>query len=133
MSTKICSTCKENKPEDEFHWRVKGKQRQSKCKSCLYTYQKNRWHQRKLDAIEYKGGVCLDCGQMPHPGAMQFHHDDPDEKEFAWNKGRLRAWVSVKKELDKCVLLCANCHAIRHSDYKIEWRAMRDSNTRPEN
>ena len=101
------------------------------CKPCLYEYQKNRWHQRKLDAIEYKGGVCADCGQMPHPAAMQFHHLDPEEKDFSWNKGRLRAWDSVLKELDKCVLLCANCHTIRHSDYKIEWHTLHDSNVQP--
>ena len=131
MTTKICSSCKIEKLEEEYHWKVKNKRRQSMCKECLYTYQKNRWHQRKLDAIEYKGGVCEDCKQMPHPGAMQFHHEDPKEKEFSWNKGRLKSWDYVKKELDKCILLCANCHAIRHSDYKIVWYTIQDSNLKP--
>ena len=121
MPTKICCTCKIEKPEEDFHWKVKNKTRQSKCKECLYEYQRNRWHERKMDAIKYLGGVCQDCKQMPHPAVMQFHHLNPSEKDFSWNKGRLRNWNSVKKELDKCVLLCANCHCIRHSDYKIEW------------
>ena len=44
MTTKICSSCKIEKLEEEYHWKVKNKRRQSMCKECLYTYQKNRWH-----------------------------------------------------------------------------------------
>ncbi len=121
MGTKKCSKCKEEKLEEGFHWKVNGKTRQSMCRPCMTEYQMTRWHQRKLDAIEYKGGVCVDCGQMPHPAAMQFHHLDPGEKDFSWNKGRLKSWGKITKELDKCVLLCANCHTIRHSEYRVDW------------
>jgi len=122
MTTKNCCNCKQDLNEEEFYWKDKIKEsRQAQCKQCFNAYVKVRWHKRKVEAIKYKGGVCIDCNQMPHPGCMQFHHLDPSEKEFSWNKGRLRAWEAVKRELDKCVLLCANCHAIRHSNYTIDW------------
>jgi len=112
-----CSNCLNEKEENEYYWKVKNKKRQSYCKPCLLTYQKTRWHDRKKWAINYLGGVCIDCKQPYHPAVYQFHHIDPQTKDFSWDKGRLRSLSSVKKELDKCVLLCANCHAIRHSTY----------------
>ena len=68
---------------------------------------------RKKKAIEYLGGKCSRCGYNNHYAAMQFHH--VEKKDFAWNKLRLLNWERTKEELDKCVLLCANCHAIVHS------------------
>ena len=118
MTTKICCICKKELDEERFYWRERTKQRrQAQCKKCLLEYQKQRWHNRKIQAIEYKGGVCVDCGQMPHWAAMQFHHLNPADKEFSWGKGRLKSWEKVKVELDKCVLLCANCHAVRHTRF----------------
>ena len=76
-----------------------------------------RWNDIKLKAIEYKGGVCVQCNQsFPYP-AMQFHHIDPSSKDVSWTKLRLRSWDKITFELDKCVLLCANCHSIEHSNY----------------
>ena len=54
MTTKICSKCKQEKINEDFYWKVKGKSRQSYCKQCLLTHQKNRWHDGKKEAIEYK-------------------------------------------------------------------------------
>lgn len=114
---KKCSKCQEEKPESEFHVKVKKTgQLQAYCKPCLYSIQKQRWKDRKVKAIEYKGGKCVDCNQTYPAPVYQFHHLNPEEKEFSWNKGRLMSWDKVKKELDKCVLLCANCHMLRHSD-----------------
>jgi hypothetical protein len=112
-----CANCLTEKTENNFYWKIKNKRRQSYCKPCLLTYQKDRWHERKRWAIEHKGGICVDCKQSYHPAAFQFHHLDPSKKEFSWNKGRLRSLKSVKKELENCILLCANCHFIRHSSY----------------
>lgn len=70
---------------------------------------------KKLRAIEHMGGVCQDCkGSFPPP-VFDFHHLDPSEKEL--NLGdimRRKDFSTIEKELSKCVLLCANCHRIRH-------------------
>lgn len=41
---------------------------------------------------------------------MEFHHVDPSSKLFGIGSGDTRSWETVKAELDKCVLLCSNCH-----------------------
>lgn len=65
----------------------------------------------KAMAIEYKGGKCIGCGYNRYQGALELHHVNPIEKGFGiGDKGYTRSWVKVKAELDKCVLLCANCH-----------------------
>jgi 5-methylcytosine-specific restriction endonuclease McrA len=65
----------------------------------------------KSMSIEYKGGKCLLCGYNKFQGALELHHIESDKKEFGISdKGYTRSWVKVKAELDKCVLLCANCH-----------------------
>lgn len=70
----------------------------------------------KIKAVEYKGGKCNKCGYNKCLGAMEFHHLDPKEKDFSiGNKGYTRSWDKVKEELDKCVLLCANCHREEHN------------------
>ena len=65
----------------------------------------------KAMAIEYKGNKCLLCGYNRFAGALELHHINSDKKEFGiGDKGYTRSWEKVKAELDKCVLLCANCH-----------------------
>jgi len=79
----------------------------------------NRWKERKNKAIEYKGSECMDCHiKFPNnPSCIfDFHHLDPADKDTDWQKLRQRSWIKITKELDKCILLCCNCHRIRHSD-----------------
>ena len=65
----------------------------------------------KLLSIEYKGGKCQICGYNRFPGALELHHINNDEKSFGiGDKGYTRAWAKIQAELDKCILLCANCH-----------------------
>lgn len=89
----------------------------SLCKACRKRYEWERSVLRKLKAIEYKGGKCMICGYNKYYGSLVFHHRNPAEKEFSWPKLRLRSWDDVIKELDKCDLLCRNCHGEVH---KIE-------------
>lgn len=64
----------------------------------------------KQMAIEYKGGKCQICGYNKYQGALEFHHIN-GKKEFGiGDKGYTRSWESTKSELDKCILVCANCH-----------------------
>ena len=68
---------------------------------------------RKLKtlAIEHKGGCCQHCGYNKSVRALTFHHLDPSKKEFnVGGKGETRSWEKVKAEIDKCILLCMNCH-----------------------
>lgn len=65
----------------------------------------------KTLALEYKGGKCQECGYKKYEGALELHHIDKSTKSFGiGEKGYTRSWEKVKAELDKCVLLCANCH-----------------------
>ena len=63
----------------------------------------------KKKAVEYKGGKCVICGYNRCIGALEFHHFDGDDKEFNISHSSF-GWEKVKKELDKCILICANCH-----------------------
>lgn len=86
-----------------------------RCKKCtVEAVQKRRVKVKKM-AIDYKGGCCSKCGYNKCESALEFHHLDPSEKDFGiGSKGYTRSWEKVKKELDKCVLLCANCHRETH-------------------
>ena len=64
----------------------------------------------KLLAIQYKGGKCQVCGYNKYPGALDLHHIDGQKSFGIADKGYTRSWETTKKELDKCVLVCANCH-----------------------
>ncbi|UCG34896.1 MAG: hypothetical protein JSW17_05235 [Candidatus Omnitrophota bacterium] len=67
-------------------------------------------------ALKYKGGNCERCGYGRCQEALEFHHASSSKKDFSVSsKGYTRSWKRVKKELDKCVLLCANCHREIHS------------------
>lgn len=86
-----------------------------KNKQDLYKNQIQRWTKRKLKAIEYLGGQCIRCGYNKYYGALHFHHRDPTTKSGNWTKIRLWNWARIEEELDKCDLLCANCHSEEHS------------------
>ena len=64
----------------------------------------------KALAIEYKGGKCQVCGYNKYQGALDLHHIAVDKEFGIADKGYTRSWAKVKAELDKCVLVCANCH-----------------------
>lgn len=74
------------------------------------------WRQRqKRKVIEYLGGACILCGYDTTPRSMEVHHVNPKEKSFGISSGgNTRAWDKVVDELDKCVLLCSNCHGEVH-------------------
>ena len=99
---------------EETAYRKNAKRLQSMCKSCFTQYCAERWRQRKIEAIESKGGCCQMCGYNKYYGALEFHHRDPDEKEFEWHKMRLVSKDKLTAELEKCDLLCANCHREVH-------------------
>ena len=69
---------------------------------------------RQMD-IDLKGGRCEICGYSKCIKALEFHHLNSGGKDFGISaKGYTRSWNEVKKEIKKCILLCANCHREAH-------------------
>lgn len=65
----------------------------------------------KQRAVTLMGGECMICGYKKHQGVLEFHHIDASTKSFGVSGGGFsRSWESILLELQKCVLLCANCH-----------------------
>lgn len=81
-----------------------------------------RWRRRtKQKSVEYKGGKCKICGYNKCITALDFHHLNPKEKKFRVSSGNIKAWNTIKKELDKCILVCCRCHREIHAGLiKIE-------------
>lgn len=132
-----CRKCsKEAHTEEDLTLFIKGKDakygRSNLCTVCA-KHKNRKWEANNRDkvnrrgkeararnkerAIEAKGGACVHCG-IQYDGTnsviFDFHHLDPSEKEF--NPGTMMkcSWEKIEKEIDKCVLLCANCHRLEH-------------------
>ena len=70
----------------------------------------------KIMAIAHKGGKCQLCGYNHCVSALEFHHLDPKGKDFGLGQnGLTRSWDKTKNELNKCVLVCSNCHKEIHA------------------
>jgi hypothetical protein len=70
----------------------------------------------KEKAIALKGGKCIICGYSKCNAALDFHHIDGKKKDFGISlDGITRSWQRVQKELEKCILVCANCHREIHA------------------
>lgn len=86
-----------------------------------YVYVKTFRKKNKERAVEYKGGKCLVCGYSKCITALEFHHLDPAQKDFSISANSNKAWYKIENELDKCILVCANCHREVHDGLiKIE-------------
>jgi len=81
-------------------------------------------------AVQYKGGKCVFCGYARYMGALDFHHMDPAKKDFGLSmQGLTRSWEKVKQELNKCILVCTNCHREIHAGLLQPSLVMRSGNT----
>ena len=69
----------------------------------------------KIQAIKLLGGRCKVCGYDRCVDALEFHHKDPQEKEFKLGSGNTMSWKEYKEEALKCKLVCSNCHKEIHS------------------
>jgi predicted HNH restriction endonuclease len=85
------------------------------CRLCDNKRVLERGRANKLKALEYKGCCCSVCGYDKNPAALSFHHLDPKQKDTNFDKMRFWKFDRVKKELDKCILVCLNCHAEIHN------------------
>ena len=98
------------------------------CKECMTIsskkhYEDNKPHKlnlanirnrrQKKKAVDLLGGQCHDCHGKFHQCVYDFHHVD-DTKEMNPSYALTMSWNNAVKELEKCILLCANCHRLRH-------------------
>tara|TARA_R110000823_G_scaffold239366_1_gene364586 strand:+ start:59 stop:622 length:564 start_codon:yes stop_codon:yes gene_type:complete len=77
-----------------------------------------RWRRKtKERLVKAFGGVCACCEINGPSCIMDFHHLDPDEKEFGFGaiRANIKSWGKIAKEVRKCVMLCANCHRKHHA------------------
>lgn len=91
------------------------------CKSCTSSQTIERQQKFKLECVTYKGGKCQSCSYSKSLSALEFHHINQNEKDFDISKARLKKFNDlIKQELDKCILLCANCHREEHDKLNTE-------------
>lgn len=90
-----------------------------RCQRCNISAVSERRREVKRQLVREAGGRCRICGFAGHPAALQFHHLDPTTKEFhLGHRGQTRAIRRMRSEAEKCVLLCANCHALVEAGVK---------------
>jgi hypothetical protein len=123
--TKLCGRCATTKPVAAFHRRGKG--HQAWCKECRKAYDRedyevnyDRHRERTRQGSQawsawlrgLKEEPCTDCRQRFHFAAMQYDHTGTDKTlNVAAMIGCSRERTLV--EINKCELVCANCHAVR--------------------
>ena len=126
-----CSKCKKDKPISEFYLRDKEKGiPTSHCKQCnkervkawrktpegkakWYSYDKKRTLSNKKWLEEQRSKGCEKCGDKRHY-VIDFHHRNPEEKTFTIGSTNRWTLTQLKKEVAKCIRLCANCHRELH-------------------
>lgn len=122
METKICTKCGKELSIEEFNWRDKSKgTRRSECKYCHSNYMKKQYQYKKNIFEQQKAQqTCVKCGES-RGYVLDFHHLDPSKKEetvarMTSNKYNVE---DIQKEVDKCIVLCANCHREFHHFEKL--------------
>lgn len=117
LEEKQCNKCHRVLPIDSFYTNgktPKGTQKyKGKCKQCEMKHNKERFYTklRKILGTELE---CAKCGYSKCLAALEFHHLDGSTKESTISNLRNRSEEVLKLEVEKCVLLCANCHREAH-------------------
>ncbi len=87
-------------------------------------------HKARIDAIKLERG-CIDCGFRGHPAALDFDHLPDHKKQFGISDYRLRPWRVIQAEIEKCEIVCANCHRVRTVTRGL-WHGVSDEKPKPE-
>jgi hypothetical protein len=119
-----CKTCEKplDNPRKKFCSLVcKNKDTNSRHKD--YICQQKRALERKIFFIKKFGGKCSKCDYKDNLAALCFHHTDPTTKDFGVDARQFsnRSLESLNAELEKCVLLCSNCHMEEHYPNLNNW------------
>jgi len=139
--TKICSSCKILKSTKEFdNDKNKRDGKRTICKECRkeyaneyikrpevakrkseytskYNSEKNKKRREKINRLKQRYG-CIDCGYNKNPVALHFDHVDPTKKSYAISQITSSNLKTIFKEIRKCVIRCANCHAVKTHEEK---------------
>lgn len=144
---KYCKRCDTTKTFDSFYQKKDSKDGLGfYCKACHQelhkhyrklrgsTYnrewQKDHRKKRKARIVDLLGGKCTACGLVDDPVIYDLHHLNPEEKDVGIGEILDFKWETIEKELQKCVLLCANCHRKIHfavgpnKKEMVEWSAI---------
>jgi hypothetical protein len=123
LVTRVCGRCKVAQPLDQFYVDAEarasarhGKQKKMPCRSCnqAYAAQRRAPRQEYVDKLKAESG-CMDCGLHPeYSQVLEFDHR-PGEVKLFHISDRMTAgsFESLKAEIAKCDIVCANCHRIR--------------------
>jgi hypothetical protein len=131
QSTKICNCCKQEFPATKKYFHkcsVVKSGLNGTCKVCACARVMSNWYKYNKDknkieyenikrrCIEYKGGKCSICGYNKCTAAFDFHHINEEDKKFniATGISSKKSWKKLAAEMDKCLLLCSNCHREFH-------------------
>lgn len=114
IESKKCNECGKVFRKEHFHI----EHQHGTCKVCFNNKERSkREHvtQQCIDYLNPEGKCCTKCGYNKYNGALDFHHKNPNEKDFMISEIRHK-YINKKhkKELDKCELLCGNCHRLEH-------------------
>ena len=134
---KICSTCKQSKPYSAFHKLKSSSDGYTRrCKECQKAANAKHYYANKpayLDSAnrsrlkttvvyqEFKNTLaCVQCGEA-RSWCLSFHHLDPSKKDLSVSKLITHSWSKIQAEIQKCIVLCHNCHADEH--YRLKHNA----------
>ena len=101
----LCISCHRNDVRDRYQ-HDKSKYQKQRIKSRMKV---------KSKLIQSCGGACSICGYKfngENYAAFDFHHINPHTKDSMISRDNYK---EAKKEIEKCILLCSNCHRIIHS------------------
>lgn len=133
---KMCSTCKQEKILSDFRKdRTQRDGYQPRCKLCARAQHKSAYtikygekarkrnsernrEQREKILLYKKTHPCIICGEI-EPCCLDFHHLDPAKKDFQMSHPSVRSWETILAEINKCAVLCKNCHAKVHASIII--------------
>jgi hypothetical protein len=86
------------------------------CSKCNIERNAKLRRNLKSKLVRYKGGKCELCGYDKCTAALEFHHLTPNKKDFSISaSGQTKNFEKAKAEVDKCMMICANCHREVHS------------------
>lgn len=129
MEHRKCARCGHSFPATlEFFYRRYGRSEDALlgyCKPCYNQIQKDKHKELKQRLVDYKGGQCVVCSYQKSLAALDFHHLDPSKKEIKIGQTR-RTFEKLKREVDKCILVCRNCHAEIHQRLHPQYLVVKD-------